>query len=73
VEGVLPTFYAASGLHWWDLVISLAFFLVTYTSLLVVMVWLLVRAIKYGPSETSVLDVNDNPSAHSAAIMEPAE
>ncbi|MEP7241966.1 MAG: cytochrome ubiquinol oxidase subunit I [Devosia sp.] len=59
VEGVLPTFYAASGLHVWDLVISLTFFLVTYSVLLVVMVWLMIRAIRSGPSEKSILDVAD--------------
>jgi len=51
VEGVLPTFYAASGLHWWDLAISLAFYVTLYTTLAVIMVWLLVRAIKAGPKE----------------------
>ncbi len=75
VEGVLPTFYAASGLHVWDLVISLTFYLVVYSALLVVMIWLMVRAIQHGPSETSILDVNEDASAGTAgaAIMEPAE
>ena len=51
VEGVLPTFYAASGLHFWDLVISLAFFVSLYSVLIVVMVWLMVRVIKAGPHD----------------------
>ncbi|MDB5538883.1 MAG: Cytochrome d ubiquinol oxidase subunit, partial [Devosia sp.] len=51
VEGVLPTFYAASGLNFWDLVISLTFFVTLYTVLLIVMVWLMVRTIKAGPSD----------------------
>ena len=34
VEGVLPTFYAASGLKFWDLVISLTFFITLYSILL---------------------------------------
>jgi len=68
VEGVLPTFYAASGLHVWDLAISLTFFLVTYSVLLVIMVWLMVRAIRHGPSETSVLDLGE-----ANTFMEPAE
>ncbi|MGN6101124.1 MAG: cytochrome ubiquinol oxidase subunit I [Devosia sp.] len=51
VEGVLPTFYAASGLHWWDLAISLGFFVTVYTVLAVIMVWLMVRLIKAGPKD----------------------
>ena len=72
---MLPTFYAASGLHVWDLAISLTFFLVTYSVLLVIMVWLMVRAIKHGPAETSVLDLDRRPAGTNAgaAIMEPAE
>ena len=75
VEGVLPTFYAASGLHVWDLAISLTFFLVTYSVLLVIMVWLMVRAIKHGPNDKSVLDLTEDlpASRPGAATMEPAE
>jgi cytochrome d ubiquinol oxidase subunit I len=51
VEGVLPTFYAASGLNWWDLAISLTFFMIVYTVLFVIMTWLMVRVIKAGPSD----------------------
>ena len=61
VEGVLPTFYAASGLKFWDLVISLTFFMVLYTGLMVVEVILMVKTIKHGPSETSVLDIPAEP------------
>ena len=43
VEGVLPTFYAASGLTITDLVISLGFFLTLYTTLAIVAIWLMVR------------------------------
>jgi cytochrome bd ubiquinol oxidase subunit I len=71
VEGVLPTFYAASGLHLWDLAISLTFFLVTYSVLLIIMVWLMVRAIAHGPSETSILDLEADLPA--TANLEPAE
>ncbi|MEO6013682.1 MAG: cytochrome ubiquinol oxidase subunit I [Devosia sp.] len=71
VEGVLPTFYAASGLHVWDLAISLGFFLLTYTVLLIVMVWLMVRVIKHGPSEKSVLDLREE--VPSGTVMEPAQ
>jgi cytochrome d ubiquinol oxidase subunit I len=51
VEGVLPTFYAASGLGFWDLVISLSFFVALYTVLLVIMVMLMVKIIKAGPQD----------------------
>ncbi len=68
VEGVLPTFYAASGLHVWDLAISLTFFLVVYSVLLVIMIWLMRRAIQYGPSERTALDLDDTNT-----MMEPAK
>lgn len=61
VEGVLPTFYAASGLHFWDLVISLTFFMLLYTALLIVMVWLMVRTIKHGPSDKLNFDQSIEP------------
>ena len=51
VEGVLPTFYAASGLNFWDLVISLTFFTVLYTILFAIMVMLMVKIIKAGPQD----------------------
>ena len=51
VEGVLPTFYAASGLNFWDLVISLSFFVTVYSILLVIMVILMVKIIKAGPQD----------------------
>ena len=74
VEGVLPTFYAASGLAVSDLVISLAFFLITYTVLLAIMVWLLVRAIRHGPADRTVLDLGDHTESPAlTANMEPAE
>jgi cytochrome d ubiquinol oxidase subunit I len=60
IEGVLPTFYAASGLTLTDLAISLGFFLTLYTSLLIVMVILMVKTIKAGPSPEDVAaDVGD--------------
>lgn len=55
VEGVLPTFYAASGLTFMDLAISLGFFLTLYTALAIVMVFLMVKLIKAGPSDGNVL------------------
>ncbi len=49
IEGVLPTFYAASGLTMVDLAVSLGIFLVVYTSLAIVELFLMTRAIKAGP------------------------
>ena len=60
VEGVLPTFYAASGLHLWDLILSLGFFVTLYTALAIVMVFLMVRIIKAGPSDKAGLVLDDN-------------
>ncbi|QQR38009.1 cytochrome ubiquinol oxidase subunit I [Devosia rhizoryzae] len=51
VEGVLPTFYAASGLTVLDLVLSLSFFVLLYTALLIVMVFLMIRTVKAGPKD----------------------
>jgi len=49
IEGVLPTYYAASGLSFTDLAISLTIFLVLYTVLLVVGVKVMLHAIHAGP------------------------
>jgi len=51
VEGVLPTFYAASGLQVSDLVISLAFFVTLYTVLFGIMVMLMRRIVRAGPKD----------------------
>jgi cytochrome d ubiquinol oxidase subunit I len=51
VEGVLPTFYAASGLTVLDLVLSLSFFVLLYTTLLVIMIFLMVCIVKAGPKD----------------------
>lgn len=49
IEGVLPTYYAASGLSITDLVISLGIFLVLYSVLAVVGVKVMLKAIRKGP------------------------
>ena len=49
IEGVLPTYYAASGLTITDLAISLGIFLVLYTVLLIIGVKVMLHAIKAGP------------------------
>jgi cytochrome d ubiquinol oxidase subunit I len=74
VEGVLPTFYAASGLHVWDLAISLAFFLLLYTTLIVIMVILMVRVIKAGPKDGQLLPEGDEVLPEPTPLqLEPAE
>jgi cytochrome d ubiquinol oxidase subunit I len=47
----LPTFYAASSLSALDLILSLSFFVLLYTVLLIIMVILMVRIIKAGPKD----------------------
>ena len=68
VEGVLPTFYAASGLNFWDLVISLTFFMVLYTVLLVIMVALMVRIVKAGPQDKLLTLAEDDEDFVIAAL-----
>lgn len=51
IEGVLPTYYAASGLSLADLAISLSIFIVLYTILAIVGVKVMVKAIKHGPED----------------------
>ncbi|WP_439272834.1 cytochrome ubiquinol oxidase subunit I [Pseudochrobactrum sp. HB0163] len=63
IEGVLPTFYAASNLSMADLTISLGFFLTVYTALLVIMIWLMVRTVKAGPKEPARPDLDLAPAA----------
>ena len=51
IEGVLPTYYAASGLSMTDLVVSLGIFLVLYSVLFVIGTRILLKAIKAGPQD----------------------
>lgn len=51
IEGVLPTFYAASGLTVADLLISLAIYAVLYTGLAIVGAKVMLHAIKAGPDD----------------------
>lgn len=51
VEGVLPTFYAASGLALRDILITLTGFVLVYTALIVVEVKLMLRSIRKGPKD----------------------
>ncbi|ATD67248.1 cytochrome d terminal oxidase subunit 1 [Luteimonas chenhongjianii] len=60
VEGVLPTFYAASGIALKDILISLAGFVIIYTGLAIVAAKLMLNAIRKGPDVLA-------PPAHDAA------
>ncbi|MBM6595211.1 cytochrome ubiquinol oxidase subunit I [Microvirga pudoricolor] len=51
IEGVLPTFYAASGLTLTDLAISLGVFLTIYTVLFIIEMILMVKVIRKGPAD----------------------
>jgi cytochrome d ubiquinol oxidase subunit I len=51
VDGVLPTFYAASGLALHEILTTLAVFTITYTILLVIEVKLMLKAIRTGPAD----------------------
>lgn len=53
IEGVLPTYYAASGLSVTDLVISMAVFMGLYTTLAVIGVKVMLHSIRSGPDEQS--------------------
>jgi cytochrome d ubiquinol oxidase subunit I len=49
IEGVLPTYYAASGLSLLDVASTLSIFVVLYTVLFIVGVKVMLHAIKTGP------------------------
>ena len=51
IEGVLPTYYAASGLSFTDLMISMSIFLLLYGTLAVIGVKVMLHAIRKGPDE----------------------
>ncbi|MCD7097301.1 cytochrome ubiquinol oxidase subunit I [Stenotrophomonas sp. MMGLT7] len=51
VDGVLPTFYAASGLALHEILLSLAGFVAIYTTLLIIEIKLMLRSIRKGPDE----------------------
>jgi len=56
IDGVLPTFYAVSGLGVLDLALTIAGFVAIYSTLAVVEVWLMIRAIGHGPKDRSGLE-----------------
>ncbi|HSX64345.1 MAG TPA: cytochrome ubiquinol oxidase subunit I, partial [Pseudoxanthomonas sp.] len=67
IDGVLPTFFAASGLKLHQIVISLSGFVIVYSALAVVEVWLMRKLILKGPD--GVAEILDPPST---GVGEPA-
>ncbi|MCD9007208.1 cytochrome ubiquinol oxidase subunit I [Luteimonas sp. XNQY3] len=63
VEGVLPTFYAASGIALKDILISLAGFVIVYTGLAIVAAKLMIRAIGKGPDVLAPPTGDEAPAA----------
>ena len=63
VEGVLPTFYAASGIALKDILISLAGFVIIYTGLAIVAARLMVAAIRKGPDVLAPPAHDESPAA----------
>ena len=51
MEGVLPTFYAASGLALHQIVLTLAGFVALYTVLMIIEIKLMLKAIRKGPGD----------------------
>jgi cytochrome bd ubiquinol oxidase subunit I len=51
VEGVLPTFYAASGLALHEILLTLCGFVALYTTLIVIAIKLTLKTIRKGPDE----------------------
>ncbi|MBH1660777.1 cytochrome ubiquinol oxidase subunit I [Stenotrophomonas maltophilia] len=64
VDGVLPTFYAASGLALHEIVLTLAGFTAIYTALIVVEIKRMRKAIRKGPDE--VLPSLQSPQPHAS-------
>jgi cytochrome bd ubiquinol oxidase subunit I len=55
IDGVLPTFLSASSNPASDVLISLAAFVVFYSALLVVELYLMVRTIRHGPDQVAAM------------------
>ena len=70
IEGVLPTYYAASGLSMSDLVISLGIFLVLYSALAVVGVKVMLKAIRKGPEPAEAQPRKPQPDVADAITAE---
>jgi cytochrome d ubiquinol oxidase subunit I len=68
IEGVLPTFLAVSSLSAANVVTTLVGFVIFYSVLLVIDVYLMVKTVRYGPSELPV-----HPGTPVAALPTAAE
>ncbi len=69
IEGVLPTFLAVSSLAAGNVLVTLVGFVVFYSTLLVVDIYLMTRAIKAGPPEVD----DDEPTRPSPASPPPSD
>lgn len=56
IQGILPTFMATSSLSVVDVALSLICFIAIYTVFLIIEMYLMIKAIKKGPLETSALE-----------------
>jgi cytochrome d ubiquinol oxidase subunit I len=70
IEGVLPTFLAVSSVSAGNVLFTLVGFVVFYSSLAVVDVYLMVKAIKAGPD---ALLAGPSPKSNARARLTPAE
>jgi cytochrome bd ubiquinol oxidase subunit I len=52
IEGILPTFLAASPIPTWNVWLSLTGFVLFYTTLLIVDLYLMIKYARIGPTET---------------------
>ncbi len=68
IEGVLPTFYAASGLSFTDLAISMAVYFSLYAALAVVGVKVMKRAIVAGPKDDKPVHARPQANPVGAAL-----
>ncbi|MGY0503909.1 cytochrome ubiquinol oxidase subunit I [Luteimonas sp. e5] len=68
IEGVLPTFYAASGLALRDILLSLTGFVALYTALAVVEVKLMLKMVRKGPDELAPPEPSVRPGPESAHV-----
>ena len=66
IDGVLPTFFAASGLQLHQILTTLIGFIVLYTTLAVVEVWLMRKLILKGPESVAPEPAVDVPGATAA-------
>ena len=56
IQGILPTFMATSSLSVTDVALSLICFIAIYTVFLLIEMYLMIKAVKKGPLETSALE-----------------